>query len=154
VPEITLEVVNPNRPDVIQLIQELDDHLMSLYPAESRHLLDIASLMLPSVRFVLASVEEQAVGCGAVRFMGDYAEVKRMYVKADQQGSGVGYRLLSRLEEVAKAEGMTILRLETGVHQKKAIRLYERFGFSRRKPFGEYRDDPLSLCYEKQILSD
>jgi putative acetyltransferase len=152
VPEVTLEVVNPNRPDVIQLIQELDDHLVSLYPVENRHLLDITSLMKPNIKFLLASINGEAVGCGAVRFFDDYAEIKRMYVRPGHRGTGVGYRLLSRLEELAKAQGYTILRLETGVYQQDAIRLYERYGFARCDAFGEYINGPLNMCYEKQLV--
>jgi len=44
------------------------------------------------------------------------------------------------------------LRLETGIHQHAAIGLYEREGFRPIPPFGEYKDDPLSRFYEKQIL--
>ena len=42
-----------------------------------------------------------------------------------------------------------MLRLETGIYELAAIGLYEGFGFRRRPPFGEYRDDPFSLYYEK-----
>src|SRR5258708_31882106 len=97
---INLEVVNPNRPDVIALISELDAYLSSLYPPESTHFLDIATLMQPNIRFVLASVQGQAVGCGALRLQDGYAEIKRMYVRPQQRGTGVGYRLLGRLEEI------------------------------------------------------
>jgi ribosomal protein S18 acetylase RimI-like enzyme len=45
-----------------------------------------------------------------------------------------------------------LLRLETGIYQTEAIGLYEGFGFERTGPFGEYREDPLSLFYEKRIL--
>ena len=43
------------------------------------------------------------------------------------------------------------MRLETGIHQQAAIRLYERLGFRRIPPFGPYTDDPLSRCYEKSL---
>lgn len=35
--------------------------------------------------------------------------------------------------------------------QPEAIALYERAGFVRCAPFGEYRDDPLSIFMEKQL---
>jgi putative acetyltransferase len=41
--------------------------------------------------------------------------------------------------------------LETGIHQAPAIRLYERAGFRRILPFGDYKEDSLSLFYEKRI---
>jgi hypothetical protein len=41
--------------------------------------------------------------------------------------------------------------LETGIHQKEAIGLYEQIGFQNIPPFGEYVDDPLSKFFEKKI---
>ncbi|MCI0549354.1 MAG: GNAT family N-acetyltransferase, partial [Anaerolineae bacterium] len=41
--------------------------------------------------------------------------------------------------------------LETGIYQIQAISLYERFGFERCGPFGEYKDDPLSIYFEKHL---
>jgi len=38
-----------------------------------------------------------------------------------------------------------------GIYQPEAVRLYERAGFSRCEPFGEYADDGVSLCYEKAL---
>ena len=32
--------------------------------------------------------------------------------------------------------------------------IYERSGFRRIPPFGPYRDDPVSLCYEKALALD
>ncbi len=149
---LTLEIVNPNRTDVIALINDLDTHLRSLYAPESNHILGIEALMQPNIRFVLASVEGQAVGCGALRIHDDYAEVKRMYVSPQQRGTGTGYQILSRLEEIARELGFSVIRLETGIHQHEALKLYERFGFVRRAPFGEYTHDPVSLCYEKRLI--
>jgi putative acetyltransferase len=48
-------------------------------------------------------------------------------------------------------EGLATLRLETGVKQQPAIRLYEAAGFRRCGPFGSYRDDPLSIFMEKLL---
>jgi putative acetyltransferase len=59
--------------------------------------------------------------------------------------------MLDRLAAYATAHDVGILRLETGIHQDAAIRLYEREGFRRTPPFGPYRDDPVSRCYEKFI---
>ena len=36
-------------------------------------------------------------------------------------------------------------------HQPEAIGLYERCGFRRRPPFGEYREDPNSVYFEKSL---
>jgi ribosomal protein S18 acetylase RimI-like enzyme len=67
------------------------------------------------------------------------------------RGRGFGRLILDRLAEHALQNGVTVLRLETGIHQKAAIRLYEQYGFARVPPFGDYWDDPVSLCYEKLL---
>ena len=47
--------------------------------------------------------------------------------------------------------GYTVMRLETGNRQHPAMALYESFGFERIAPFGEYANDPTSVCYEKNL---
>ena len=58
---------------------------------------------------------------------------------------------MATLEPAARAEGVTALRLETGIHSHAAIRLYERHGFARIPPFADYWDDPLSVFMEKPL---
>ncbi len=82
---------------------------------------------------------------------GTYGEIKRMYVPPAFRGSGFGRLLLEHLADHARSQGIRLLRLETGIHQREAIGLYERAGFRRIPPFGPYTNDPLSLCYEKQL---
>ena len=74
-----------------------------------------------------------------------------MYVRPPFRGRGFGKQLLTHLAAYALAHGVPLLRLETGIHQHEAIALYESWGFQRIPPFGAYRDDPLSLFYEKPI---
>jgi ribosomal protein S18 acetylase RimI-like enzyme len=64
---------------------------------------------------------------------------------------GFAKLLLDHLAQYAQANGVHLLRLETGIHQAAAISLYERMGFQRVPPFGAYKEDPLSLFYEKRI---
>jgi putative acetyltransferase len=47
--------------------------------------------------------------------------------------------------------GVHVLRLETGTYQPEAKRLYERYGFQRIPPFGDYEEGPFHLFYEKHI---
>lgn len=86
---ITLE--SPNQPDVIALIAELDAYQDSLYPAEARYALDIASLASPAVLFAVARERNgAAVGCAAIVLGERYGEVKRMYVRPQCRGAGRG----------------------------------------------------------------
>jgi ribosomal protein S18 acetylase RimI-like enzyme len=59
--------------------------------------------------------------------------------------------MLDHLAEHSRSNGVTLLRLETGIHQHEAINLYERAGFTSIPPFGEYKPDPNSRFYEKRI---
>ena len=59
--------------------------------------------------------------------------------------------MLNHLADYARSQDITLLRLETGIHQPEAIGLYERMGFYHIPPFGPYTEDPLSRCYEKRL---
>ena len=139
-------------PDAVALIGELEAHLASRYPAESRHGYSVDKLIREGVALFIARVRAEAAGCGGVQIYGrEYGELKRMYVRPSFRGRGLGRQMLERLAAHARAQGVALLRLETGTYQAEAIGLYESFGFRRRGPFGPYRDDPLSLYFEKCI---
>jgi GNAT superfamily N-acetyltransferase len=150
-----MSVITRERPDTADataLINELEAHLASLYPAESRHGFSVEKLLAEDVPFFLLRHEGIPAGCGGVKLFGTaYGEVKRMYVRPQFRGMGFGKLLLNHLADYAQANGVRLLRLETGIYQREAIALYERMGFRRIPPFGAYKEDPLSLCYEKQL---
>ena len=134
------------------MLARLDAYCAALYPAESNHLMDIASLMQGDVLFLVArDVDGAAVGCAALVNRQEYGEVKRMFVDERRRGLGTGRKLLEHLVMFARMSGLSVLRLETGIHQPEAIGLYERLGFERRAPFGDYREDPLSLFMELRL---
>jgi putative acetyltransferase len=149
-------IITPERPDTadaIILITELEAHLDPLYPRESRHGLSVEQLIAEAVAFFLLRSNGTPAGCGGIKLFGTaYGELKRMYVRPQFRGSGFGRLMLNHLADYARAHGVALLRLETGIHQRAAIGLYERMGFQRIPPFGAYREDPLSLFFEKQII--
>jgi putative acetyltransferase len=142
----------PDAPDASGLILELEAHLEPQYPAASRHGLSVERLIAENVDFFVLRSDGAPAACGGVLIVdGEYGEVKRMYVRPAFRGNGFGRAMLDHLAEHARSRGTTLLRLETGIHQREAIALYERYGFARIAPFGPYTDDPLSLCYEKRL---
>ena len=147
---VTIQPGDPGSPDVRKLIEQLDRYLGGLYPPESNHLLSIDALRHPSVTFLTAMLDGQLVGCGALVDHGEYGELKRMFVLPQCRGLRIGRLLLEELEARARSAGLPVVRLETGIHQPGALRLYERAGYRRRDPFGEYGPDPLSVFMEKQ----
>jgi len=136
------------------LIAELDALLEPIYPSESRHGFSVQKLIADAVAFFVIRESGAPAGCAGIKLFGtEYGEIKRMYVRPGFRGLGLGKLLLDHLADYARSHGIGFLRLETGVHQHAAIRLYEQEGFQRIPAFGAYREDPVSLCYEKRILS-
>ena len=73
---------SPNQLDAIALIAELDAYQSTLYPPESHHALDLASVAAERVLFALARDEAgQAVGCGAIVLSPEYGEIACMCVQ-------------------------------------------------------------------------
>jgi GNAT superfamily N-acetyltransferase len=142
----------PDTPDASTLVEELEAHLASRYAIESRHGLSVERLVREKVAFFVVRHDGVPAGCGGVQLFGrEYAEVKRMYVRPQFRGLGLGRLILGRLEAHAREHGMPLLRLETGIHQQEAIALYQCHGFRQIPPFGPYWDDPVSRCYEKVL---
>jgi GNAT superfamily N-acetyltransferase len=151
-----LTVITEERPDstdALQLLRELDEELWRHpYPLQSRHAFTVEKLLRENVAFFVARVDAEPAACGGIKiFDGDYGEVKRMYVRTARRGLGLGRAILSHLAGYAQKQQVSLMRLETGIYQVEAIRLYERWGFVRRPPFGEYVEDPLSVYFEKQL---
>ena len=143
---------SPDQPEIIALIADLDAYQLTLYPPEAVYALDLASLLQPHVKFAVARDADQAiVGCAAVVLKPGYGEVKRMDVKPVARGRGAAKRLMALLEQAAREAACPLMTLETGPSQPEAIALYERQGYARRGPFGDYRDDPLSVFMQKRL---
>ena len=142
----------PRQDEVLALLGAARALSQSLYPPESIHQLDITRLELPSVRFFVARIDGLAVGCGAFKMEAPpAAELKSMFVADTARGQGVGAAILRTVEAAAAEAGATIMQLETGLYHEAAQRMYARAGYTRRGPYGDYRDDPLSVFMQKSL---
>jgi len=153
---IVIDIVRSPTDEVRHLIGELEAVLAAAYPPEQRHGLKLEAIFEPHVRFFLARMNGEAIGCGGVALFAGFAEVKRMYVRAAARGRGVAQALLERLEAEARDVGLSTLRLETGNQQEAAMRLYERAGFTQCGAFGAYAAMPpgavaTSVFFEKSV---
>ena len=80
--------------------------------------------------FFVATINDRIIGMGALRKKTDKtAEIKRMRVRPEFQGKGIGGLILDRLIERAKELGYKELILDTSIKQIAAQRLYESRGF-------------------------
>ena len=141
-------------PEAQALIGDLNAELTLQYPEEeARHFrLDADEVAEGRGAFVIVRRDGTPIACGAVRRIDEATgELKRMFVRQEARGQGVGRILLDALEGEARKLGMTRLVLETGTRQKPAIALYERTGFTHIPPFGEYVKSPFSVCMAKDL---
>lgn len=148
---IKVEHADPRDEAITTLLSQSHALMQSLYPADSNHYLSIDELTADNIRFFGAFEHGETLGCGALALKDGYGEIKSMFTDEAARGRGVGDRILTTIETVAKLEGLHCLRLETGNTLQAAHRLYERHGFSVRGPFGDYPEDPLSIFMEKTI---
>ncbi len=95
----------------------------------------------PDGRLLLAVDGDQAVGCVAVRNLGDsICEMKRLYVQPTYRGRRLGRTLAETIIETARAMGYRKMRLDTLTSLKEAGELYRSVGFLEISP---YRHNPL-----------
>ncbi len=142
----------PDSDDGRHLVQRLDEDLRQRYPAIAIHGLHPQDIADPHLMFLVASVDGQADGCGALRDLKPgVGEVKRMFVLPEFRGRGIARQILLALESTARERGYSTLRLETGTRQPEAIQLYRSGGYGEIPCFGEYADDLFSVCFEKRF---
>ncbi len=149
---ISIQREDPGQPEILALLAASDAHSAALYPPGSRQLSSLESLQNPDTIFLVARHGGKAVACGALApAPSHHGEIKRMFVDPKMRGKGVGRQLLERIEQLAAAQDLTVLRLETGVKQPEATSLYRAAGFHMIGPFSPYRAAPMSVFMEKRI---
>jgi ribosomal protein S18 acetylase RimI-like enzyme len=95
----------------------------------------------PEGRLLLAFAGAEPAGCVALRKIGEeICEMKRLWVKPDFRGTGLGRRLAETLMTEARATGYRAIRLDTLPSMKAAQALYTSLGFKDIPP---YNDHPL-----------
>jgi putative acetyltransferase len=153
VSNLQIKPETPDQQEVRAFFAASEAYMGALYPAESNHFVEASALVASHVVFLVARRDGLAIGCGAVVCGGGgEGEIKRMWVDPGQRGGGVGVAMLNALIAAARARGLSVLRLETGISQPAAIGLYRRAGFAERGPFGDYQPDPLSLFMELRLV--
>ncbi|HSL57884.1 MAG TPA: GNAT family N-acetyltransferase [Acidimicrobiales bacterium] len=94
----------------------------------------------------------QVVGMGGVRRTSDGAsEMKRVFVRPDQRGGGLGSVIVRRLISDAESFGYTSMRLDSGPFMTSAHRLYEAEGF-RDRPIYDGAEVPDELHHNWRFM--
>jgi putative acetyltransferase len=152
--EIVITAENPHSEVGLSLIAQLTSELSVRYGDDGgADAFKPDDVLVPGGAFLVARVARQPVGCGAIRPLDSgVGEVKRMFVKPEARGKGIARRMLIELESAARRLGYNSLRLETGLMQPEAISLYESAGYRRVACYGQYVDNPMSVCFEKTLV--
>jgi putative acetyltransferase len=106
----------------------------------------------PEGRLLLASVERAPAGCVALHRLGaEICEMKRLYVRPQFRGKGLGKTLAERVIAEAGQIGYQKLRLDTvEPMMRAAVAMYRALGFREITP---YRASPIegALYMELQL---
>ncbi len=101
---------------------------------------------------VVAYKEGIPIGCGAIKgYAIKIAEIKRMFIKPEYRGLGIGHSILKELELWAAELNYTECILETGKKQPEAISLYQKAGYTLIPNYGQYENVENSVCMKKII---
>jgi putative acetyltransferase len=150
-PALTIESDDPVGETARKLIDDLCAEMSERYGTPPSPF-SSSEAAQPATTFLVARLGGQPVGCGALRRIENgVAEIKRMYVAPAARRQGIARAILAELERSARDFGYRTIRLETGIRQPEAQRLYESLGYHRIPAFGPYVGNPTSVCYEKKL---
>src|SRR5262245_61871701 len=151
---VSFSVESPRSADarwcLAQYFKELDARFDGGFTPELSISADAHELSPPAGLFLVARLQGQPVGCGALKFHGKApAEVKRMWLARTVRGLGLGARMLAALEQRARKAGARILQLETNRALTEAIALYRQAGYVEVPRFN---DEPYAHhWFEKRL---
>jgi len=148
---LSLQRERVDQPQLLALLEKYEVERHQLCPASRAACAPALELMRgPQTRLlVLRDAQERVLACGGLLLREEHAEALTLMVLPAWRGRGLGELLLQALQREALRAGQPLLRLQLGVHQRSAQRLFERLGFARCGPYGSHRADPFGLFMEK-----
>jgi len=151
---LRLEVENPRSRAAQYCLARYFDELAERFEAGFDPARGISAsaeeLTPPRGYFLLATLNGEPVGCGALKCHPDFGGIKRMWVDATCRGMGIGKRILQGLEELARKRRIPTLRLETNKALTEAQALYKASGYREVRPFN---DEPYAHHWFEKTLT-
>jgi putative acetyltransferase len=104
----------------------------------------------PDGCLLIASDHGSIAGCCALRRLSiDTCEMKRLYVRPESRGRGIGKALAERVIQEARRMGYHKMRLDTVPSMTRAVALYRKLGFKEIEP---YRFNPVPGALFMELL--
>ena len=147
---------NFDNPEVHELLIKHFIELRSVSPEGSAHVLDIAGLKDPSIKFWSLWEENVLMGSGALKFLDkEHGEFKSIRVSDNFRSKGNGTKVINHLINEAKKLNIKRLSLETGAGEffLTARKLFSKCGFEPCKPFSHYKKD-INSIYMTMLISN
>ena len=147
---------NFDNPDVHELLVKHFIELRSVSPQGSAHVLDIAGLKDPSIKFWSLWDENDLVGSGALKFLDkQHGEFKSIRVNDKFKNKGYALKIINHLIDQAKKLNIRRLSLETGSGEffAPARKIFIKYGFKACEPFSHYKDD-INSVYMSMLISN
>ena len=127
-----IAVDDPRKPDVRALLERHRAFALGQTPPEHSFALDAGGLLDPAITLFSIRVHGRLLGIGAIKRLGpEHAEIKSMHTAETARGRGIARAMLTHLLEVARAQGLRRVSLETGTTAAFAAAraLYQSAGF-------------------------
>src|SRR5947208_2175048 len=154
---VTIEIIDPAHHHAQSCLaayyEELNRRFDAGFDPERSRTVGLDEVTPPNGVFLVAYLDTEPIGCGALKFHGtDAAEIKRMWVADSARGLGIGRRLLRELEGRAETHGNRGVRLDTNGTLIEAIAMYRAHGYIEIDAFN---DEPYAnLWFEKTFSRD
>lgn len=150
---IEVRHADPLSQEALRLIAGSEQELSALYAPEVRFAFSPEKLVFGGVRFYVAGRDGGAQACGGYGVYDGFAEMKRIFVAPELRGRRLADAVVARLETDAAAEGLPLMRLETGLASPAAIRFYERMGYAHIPAFPPYFENGSGVFMEKPLCT-
>ena len=148
---------NFDHPEVDELLKKHFIELKAASPEESTHVLDIAGLKTPSIKFWSLWENNRLLGCGALKFLDkEHGEFKSIRIHDNFRRQNIGIKLIQHLIIEARKHNLKRISIETGAGKffEPARKLFKKCNFELCEPFAHYKKDINSLYLTKLIGND
>jgi putative acetyltransferase len=149
-----IAIDDPRRADVQTLLHQHREFALGQTPVEHSFALDVTGLLDPAITLFSFRAHGSLVAIGAIKRLDPFhAEIKSMHTAEAARGRGIGSAMLAHLLEVARADGIRQVSLETGTTSAfaPARAIYLRAGFVPCGPFGGYQPSEHNMFMTRDL---